>query len=382
MAAGLLLLPMPILGLHYTEAMLAILAGLIGSPWLVAVEVLTLEGRAGDFSTITIGSSLFGSAATLIALFGLGLGGTSLFIGQLAGAAVTLLGSYAVLRGRVGQPRTARWLREMTNSFWSRATANLFEHGQMAVERWLLVGFVDLRAVGIFNHAQQYRTYAMQAVNAVSRGTWPSYLEEAREEPPQFRTADETWRIVHVGVFLLGLSFALIGGEVIELVTNGKFGEAQPYATLLLLVLLIQASGKSQMTLLIARNRGHHYANLTTASVVIHICLMAVFVPYVGMDGLVTSVFVQVVFLRCGVYWAAGRVARVPFRDGWVIVGVILIPLCLSANLLLGPPLELRLVLLLVMAVAVLIFAWVRIASTWAHMRRVTHPVPVKGKVG
>ena len=369
MAVIVLLLPLPIMGLDYTEIALVILAAMLGSPWLVATEVLTLEGRAGMFSAITIGNSFLSSAATLTALFHYGLGGFSLFIGPFVGAAFVCLGSFAVLHGRLGWPRTSRWFLEMAHSFWPRALANLFEHGQMVVERWLLASFADLRSVGIFNHAQQYRTYTMQGVNAVSRGTWPGYLEEARENPPRFRLADETWRLVHIGVFLLGLVFAFFGGEILEILTNGKFVAAHPYATLLLLVLLVQASGKSQMTLLIARNHGHLYANLTTASIAVHVIGMAVLVPFVGMAGLLASIFLQVVFLRAGVYWAAGRIARVPFSDEWVAVGIVLVPLSLAATILLEPPLELRLFLFAVVVLAVLFAMRKRMATVWRRIR-------------
>ena len=101
-------------------------------------------------------------------------------------------------------------------------------------------------AVGNLNHAKIYGNFSMSVTNAISRALWPVNLHEANEDGGQFFNTGQIWPLVQVVFLLTGVFMALLGGEIIGWLTNGKFYEAWPVSVAFIAAFLIQTAGKPQ----------------------------------------------------------------------------------------------------------------------------------------
>lgn len=310
---------------------LLVLAAAPGSAWAVAAEILTLSGRARPFAAVTVLQSLASAVAVLSALFLADLGGFSLFLGAAAASLAGFAGALAVLRGEVSRP-SRRWLHELWRGFPPQASANLIEQGRPVVERFLVSAWLDLGALGIATHGQQYRTYLMLVVKSVSRAAWPINLEEARDPSLRFVETRESWAVAQIAVLAAGVVFATLGGEIIGLLTNDRFLDAQPYAVAFMAALLLQTAGKPQMSLLVARGGGPAYSRLVSLSLLAGLAVLVATIPLIGLPGFALAGIVQPLVLRIGLEIRARRVAEAPFQDHWVVAGIVVIAGCAAAS--------------------------------------------------
>lgn len=329
------------------------LAAAPGSAWTVAAEVLTLSGRARPFAVVTVLQSFVSAAVVLSALFLADLGGFSLFLGAAAASLTSFAGALAVLRGEASLP-SHRWLRELWCGFPAQASANLIEQCRPVVERFLVSAWLDLGALGIATHGQQYRTYLMFVVKSVSRAVWPTNLDEARDPSLRFVETRESWAVAQIAVLAAGVVFATLGGEIIGLLTNNRFLDAQPYAVAFIAALLLQTAGKPQMSLLIARGGGPAYSRLVSFSLLASLAVLVAAIPLLGLPGYALAGIVQPLVLRIGLEVRARRIAEAPFQDHWVVAGIVVIAGCAAATAFGDLPLWTRAGLCLVVIGAVI----------------------------
>lgn len=311
-----------------TATTLAIAGALLNSLWAVCTEILTIDGRARVYSISTVLQALANALAVSAALFLFDEPETALFWGFLSAALMASIGAVFALRRSLVRCSLSIWLPIAARGGVAAITASLSETGKVAIERAYLGAVVGVGQLGLFAHAQFYKNASMVALNALSRGVWPTALQEARDPEPAFPATLRVWTMVQAFVVIMALGFALVGREVIGLLTHGKFVEAAPYAVALLLALLIQTAAKPHSSLLLSRGQGHLYAHLNTISMIVALAWLLVSVPFMGVWGVVSSIFVQVVIHRVGVFVFARRLYRLPFTDGWVFWGACGVIIC------------------------------------------------------
>ncbi|MBI1208069.1 MAG: oligosaccharide flippase family protein [Azospirillum sp.] len=349
---GVVLVPAAFLGLPHLVAVdsadlagfLLVMTGtVLGAPWVVAAEVLTIDGRAAAFSAAMILQAVVNAAVLLVCLLGLELGRAALFIGQFSGSVAILAATLATL-GRDLSARPSRaWLGQMAHAAPALAGANLAESALTFFERYYLAHIAGIGALGLYGHAQQYRAYAMSLVNAVSRAMWPINLAEARQEPVRFEQTARSWALVQIGITAIGLTMALTGREIIGALTNGKFADAHVAAVLLIIGLLLQSCGKADMAWLIARGHGRAFAHLMTVATLSSLVALVGLVAWLGMVGAALAGLVRYACLRITVHVVAIGKAPIPFLDHWALAGIGLTGGALATVLLWSPALPWRL---------------------------------------
>lgn len=348
--------------------MLAIVGALLGSFWAICVEIMTIEGRAKNYATSTIFQSLVNALVVCLALFIFDDIDNALLWGFVGTSSAGVLGAFLSLRGRFEFGALRRWLPIAARGGGAAVLASFAENGKSAVERSYLGLIVGASQLGLLVHGQFYKNAAMVLINAVSRGLVPIALREAEDQRPDFRVTLQLWVMVQAMVVAITLVFALIGREVLSLLTHGKFVEAAPYAVAMMLTLLLQTLAKPQTTLLLARGKGYLLANLNTAAIVIALLWLFATVPFIGAWGAITSFGIQTLVHRFAVYWAAHRIHRIAFADHWIVGGFVLTGLCMSVNQDLG--LEARVVLLLVLYIIILCLLRAQIMPMLAYLRK------------
>lgn len=293
--------------------------------WAIGVDVLTLDGRAKVFAQIVIAQSLFSAAALLVSLFVMDMGATSLFISGFVGATALGIGGLLSMRRYFEQPSFARENLQVFKSALPLTLANVIEVAYQPVERSLLAVSSGLAPLGLYAHAQQYRTIIAAAIKALSRSVWPATLEEARASPLVFSVTNQYWRYTYVCLSMIGLAFATLGDIFIGFLTHGKFIGAGPFAAMSIAYLLVQNSGRPHTGIMYGHGYVESFARFSIISSTAGLLCALLAIPVLGVWGALLSIFVQQIVMRVALQVYAGRKANIPFQDGGVLVGVALI---------------------------------------------------------
>lgn len=308
--------------------LLAIMGALLGSLWAICVEIMTIEGRAKNYAIATIVQAVVNAIVVCVALFVFNDIDNALFWGFVGAGAAGVFGGMISLSGRFAFGGLRRWLPVAARGGVATVLASLTENGKIAVERSYVGLMVGAHQLGLLANGQYYKNASMALINAVSRALVPTSLREAKDSRPDFRVTRRLWVPVQATIVGITLGFALVGREVLGLLTHGKFVEAAPYAVAMMLTLLLQTLAKPHTTLILARGNGHQYANLNTTAIVVALLLMFATVPSLGVWGAIMSFAIQTLALRIALYWVAERIHPLPFADHWVIGGFALTGLC------------------------------------------------------
>ena len=345
---------------QYLVAVICLLATALGSPWIVGSELCMLEERPWPFALSTVLQALANAGTTLFFLYICPLPALALALGYAAGQLVLLLGTASLAIRRFAWPRLG-WFRAMARGAPAVGGAALVEAARSALERGYVATFSGIADVGYFAHSQLYKNWAMFGVNAVSRAMLSTNLREAQAVPAEFLSTLRSWQFVQAGVTFGCLCFALVGHEVVGLLTNGKFEPATPLALILLVSLLLQTAGKREMSLLVARGQSASYATATLLGAASGILALLALVPALGATGAAIAVLIQVAVTRLLTVLRSRRVEKLPLREHWTVIGSIATLGLWLALTAVPVPLSIRLLL-----VAALFMAFA--ATQWRNM--------------
>jgi len=163
-------------------------------------------------------------------------------------------------------------------------------------------------------------------------------------------------------VFLLtGVFMALLGGEIIGWLTNGKFYEAWPVSVAFIAAFLIQTAGKPQMALLIASKNSITYSNLVFFSSVLGIVALLILVPFYGAIGVALALILRNFILRIMIVYTSRKIRYIKSQDGWVYIGLLLIAVAFLINLLMELSIAVKLLLFMLVCGLLIFFMFDKI---------------------
>lgn len=326
--------------------------------WSIATDVTTLQGNARAYGIATILQTICAALTTLVAVFVADLGGQSLFIGQLSGVTIALLGGALILKPNLSGLAMISMKSSLKGAGWI-SLANAAESAYQVFERNLLAGLASVSDLGIYTHSQQYRLATSTAVKAFARTVWPTTLSESRALTNNYVRTKEGWDAVYVGLLIVGLVFASIGEELIAILTNSKFNEAAPLATLGIAYLLLQNVGKPQVGYMYAHGHGAPYAKISLVSIAGSTVLAVPLIEGLGIWGAFACLCIQQLIMRIGVQIFVSRVAvRVPTHDSLAFLGFALLLGLVVFNMWIGATVLVRLLELVVGVGLLTPFAW------------------------
>lgn len=347
---------------------LALAAMGAGPLWTIAMDVLTLEERAGVFATTLVAQALAGAGTTLFCLFALDLGVVALFAGNLVSSLwLGATGLWVLLPDLTRMPE-ARWRAEVRRVARSNLLPQASETGFTFVERLMLSRWEGLGPLGIYAHSQRYREVAALGIKSIGRGAWTAGLEEARRDDARFARTGRTWGVLHVVIAMAGVAFAAAGEHLVSVLTNNRLTAAADYIGPWFMILLAQNAARPQLATLFARGDGAAVARVNLASNVAGILALVALVPLWGAGGAVAAVACQVAVGRFGTILAARRYAATPLQDRWVLVGIILIAATMAVDAWLRPGVAGALVLLAGAEAVVLVAGRRPLVTAWRIM--------------
>lgn len=356
---------------------------LLGVPWMVAQEVITLDGRARGFAVVTMAQTLVSAAVTIIALYAADMGVLALFAGHAAGSAVTFAGSLRVLGPYLTRRISRVWARALFTVGPASACASISDSLVSAVERAFVGSTLGVAALGLYVHAQNYRVIVAQVLKAAARPIWPVTLMEARDEASDFDQTRIVWDAMYLTVATAGVTFAIFGPEIIGWMTHGRFVNAAPVVPVLMIFLLVQNAGKPQVGLVYRDGVVRSYYWLQVAANVAWFGFLLLLTRRFGIIGAAAALIGQQLIVRAGVHLLARGRKDVRFSDTWLVVSGAVIGLASAAVAILPATIGPR-VMLWAIAMIVLLSIGRRVIARFvgAHLSRLAPACPLPPQTG
>ena len=316
----------------------------LGIPWTSLLNVILLDGRAGLFAIGQTLAPIAQLAATTAALWW-GLGVTGLCIGYVVGTLVTTACVIPILLAHWSWTLDFNILRDMRRMAGMAIASNAMEAVMAWAERSQLARTLDAYSAGIYAHSQNYRAMLMSCCTAVTRAVHPGTIVEARTDPMNFRATTRTWNILFLILASAGISAALIGTEIIQVLTFGKFTAAGPLVPLWCMIAVMQQAARPQLYAMLARGHGRGLSAIKLIATAIGTASLLVSVPLLGLFGPVLSVAIKEVVHRGLLYASAYWRWQLGFYDWGAVAALLGIAIATYASDLLGEDLLTRVAL-------------------------------------
>ena len=293
----------------------------LGVPWVVAQDVITLDGKGHVFAVTGAAQALATAVVTVLGLNVWHLGVMALFVSALSAAAVSCIGAAWVLKPHLAAVFSLRWMRTIIGVGSAESMANVTLALQTNVERGFIASSLGVGALGLYVHAQTYRTLAAQALKAAARPIWPITLDEARDGDSDFRRTRTVWDATYLAITALGITSAFFGRAAIGWLTHGRFTDAADIVTFFLIFLLVQNAGKPQTAIIFRGGAAKQFYWIQIAANLVWLVLVIALIRWAGLIGGVLALIGQQVFLRGGMHLLARRHGRSPRSDAWILIG-------------------------------------------------------------
>ncbi|MCD0422669.1 oligosaccharide flippase family protein [Rubrivivax sp. JA1024] len=348
----------------------------------LATTVFSVSGRGNAIAAQMVAQALGAFAGTLICLFGLDLGPTSLF----AGAVIGQFGSLAVAALALGaQPWTrpsARWLAVVGHHAPTAAFTGVTDGLRGVGENAVIAGNVGVASVGFYSHARLYYGLQMNVTNAVAHNLWSVSLAEARDVGSGFRRTGQVWTVLHILIALFGVGFACFGREFVALLTNDRLTPAAPLVPWLAVLMLIHQSGRAQNAVIYAYGAGPAAARvraIVALAILVGLPLLAGKASGIGLalgvPGVIASLLAEAIVFRLYLRWkAASFLPHIQFADHWAIAGIALVIAVWSIDALAALSLITRAAIFFAVLIGVITLERRRIAGL---RRLLPHPSPI-----
>lgn len=300
---------------------LVLFGAVLNTPWVIAIDVLTVEARAVFYAVSLVIQGLATAVVILLSLYVFDLRGMSLFVGNFAGclaafaAAMLVLGPYLSLRGVAVRRGLGQRKFLPTQSL---------EAVQPLVERTLLANYVGFTQLGNYSHSLAYRNLLLQGTNGLSRAVWPVTLAEARAGT-SFTVTGRAWAAAHLAVAMVAAPLTLFGETLISVLTHGKLTGAWVFLAPWCIVVILQCTGKPATGVLYASGEASAVARIGLLANIVVLVGLFVLVPTLGAAGAVAAVLLQALVFRVTLQLAARRRASLPFQDGGAIFACALV---------------------------------------------------------
>jgi O-antigen/teichoic acid export membrane protein len=338
---------------------------------VLSTHVFSVAGRGNAIAAQIAAQALGSFAGTLVSLFGLHLGLSSLFVGAAVGQAFSVAVALKALGAEPWRAPSRQWFSVLrahsTTSLAAGITGGLRSMGENSV----VAANLNISAVGYLSHARLYHGTLLSGTNAVAHNVWSTSLAEARDAKVDFSMTKRVWAPIHILIALFGVVFSCFGAEFVSALTHDRLTPAAPLVPWLSVLLLIHVSGRTQNATIYAHGGAK---SINNASSLISLCCLAL-LPFAvgtvggvglngGLAGVIALLLTEAVVFRTYIYWRSTFYRRSrSFDDGWVVYGSVAIVSSWLFNEYEGPALVTRIWLCVAAFVATGVFERDRIVD-------------------
>jgi O-antigen/teichoic acid export membrane protein len=314
-----------------TEVLAAMLIPL-RSVTTLATTVFSVSGRGNAIAAQIAAQAVGNFAGTLICLFGLQIGVTSLFAGAVLGQLASLAVALFALGAQPWTRPTVRWLAVVGRHAPTAAFSGVSDGARGIGENAVLAANLGIASVGFYSHARLYYGMLMSATNAVAHNLWSTSLAEARDPGGGFRRTEAAWTPVHIFVALFGVGFVCFGGEFVALLTHDRLTPAASLVPWLAVLLLIHISGRAQNAVAYANGAGAEVSRFRALLALLVLGALPCVVGKIfgiglalGVSGVIGLLLFEAVVFRFYLRWKSNSFGHpIGFQDRWALAGIVL----------------------------------------------------------
>ena len=242
---------------------LVLATALVGGLWPAISYTVVLRQRSSHHAMLELLPWLASAITTVVCLGVLRLSTVTLFVSPLIAGLTSLIISIRYARHETIAWLRRRWLREIVGIGIPSIPANLLEllggvSGRYFIHRWAGLG-----PLGIYSHAESYRSMLTMGAKAFSRTFSPSMLQAVtrNSEPINAKGMLRWW----YGLLALGgVSLGLFVGDIIGLLTHGKFVAAAPLAIVWFCLVISYSFGLPYSSFLSVHQKNAFMVNSST----------------------------------------------------------------------------------------------------------------------
>jgi O-antigen/teichoic acid export membrane protein len=288
----------------------------------ITVLIFSVTGCGPALAAQLAIQSLVAFLSTLVALFGLRMGGASLFVGAICGQFAALgVGLVALGRQHVLSAPSRDWLRRAAISAPTTAASGLVDGTRGFGENVLLTTTLGLHAVGILGHARLYHGLLMAFGNSVRYNLWSKSLEEARSPDSSFEITRSAWTPVQIIIACAGIIFAFRAQEIVNIISNGQFAEAAAYIPALFVFALIQTTEQPANAIVSASSQARSATWIRTIMALASFIVLCPAVVLFGIKGVIAVCIIEAIAYRVYLRVLASRERKLPFQDHVAVFG-------------------------------------------------------------
>jgi len=296
------------------------------SLWTLGITISTLNKDVKIISIYSIARTIVRNTSIVLCLYFFGIqDALALFIGSACSGILIILGYFKITDGLIKKRFRIKIAKETfkVGSYFS--ISNLLELLYKSSETWILAAYQNLTTLGIFSHAQFYPNFARTFLQPAQQAAWPTTRTEAKDINPKFLKSKIIFQFISLCIIFISILFALVGKELISLITNDKFTNSAPFVAILMASSSFRHfSGRSQHANLIVNNKPKYSAFAIGGSAFAGILINIILVPKLGIIGsLIASIINSITFLII-LYLTSNIISKTPNFDLGNILGFIL----------------------------------------------------------
>jgi O-antigen/teichoic acid export membrane protein len=278
----------------------------------VPLNLLRIQDRPGLFSALSTARHALNLALKVVlVLQGFGVAGV-LWSDVIATGAFSLVLAPVLCRN-------ARWalsaplLREVLGFGLPKVPHGVMVQVQNLADRWILEGFVSLGQIGIYQVGYTMGTAVKFALSAFEPA-WQPFLYSQIHTPDAPRMLARLATYAFAAFVTVGLGVAVMGRELVMLMTTSDFHGAAPLVPVVTLAYVLHGVFLLGSVGIGIEKRTRYYPLITAASATTNVVANLVLIPRVGILGAAwATVLSYAVMAGLGV-WLSFRLYPIPFE--------------------------------------------------------------------
>ena len=293
--------------------------------WTTASKLLIITGRGKYHFFWDTSKFLVGVFATIISIAYFKLGTISIILGFVVSNLYSIIFELFYLKNHITLSYRKYWIKKILSFIYLSSPLNLFSALQPLVERVSIQSYLGLSSLGIYAHAQIYSN-AFKFVNksASNAVTKYSIIGYNNNDLVAIQNIEKLLKILFFILNLTGFLIILFIGDIINLLTYGKFNDSADLVPLLYMIVFSNFYGIMPRQCLIANSKKNMLFLSEFIFTIICVGIILLFTNILELKGIIIAVLLSNLCIQL---WRRIAVMRLGYKsniDSFFWIGVFM----------------------------------------------------------
>ena len=291
--------------------------------WTTVSKLLIITGRGRYHFIWDTSKFLIGVFVTIISISYFKMGVISIIYGFIASNLYSVIFELLYLRKNIAISFSNLWFKKILTFVYLSLPLNLSSALQPLVVRTSIQSYLGLFSLGIFSHAEVYsNAFKFTVKSAAHAVTQASITGYNNNDFKSISHIEQLLKILFILLNLVGFLIILFIGDIINLLTHGKFNQSADLVPLLYMLLFSNFYGIMPTQSLIAKSK----KNILFLSEFIFTILSAVIIlltiDTLGLKGVVVTILISNICCQLCKRIASARLGYSSNIDSFFWIGI------------------------------------------------------------